>query len=164
MPNLEGLYIKWSGIKKLDYLSDLKKLKYFKLGDSSQIESIEVIKTMANLETLELVQLNKICDFDIIKDLTNLEGLGIDGGMWTAQKINTLEPISGLNKLKYLTTTNSQIKDKSFSSILNLKELVRFNCSWNYPESEFEKLKTLPNLKYGNIETSWKEIKAGFKK
>jgi hypothetical protein len=42
--------------------------------------------------------------------------------------------------------------------LLGLSELVRFNCAWNFPKSEFEKLKSLPNLKYGNIETPWDEI------
>ncbi len=160
MSNIEGLWIKWSGIKKLDQLAQLKNLKYFKLGSSSQVESIEALESLTNLETLELEQLNKITNFNVIGSLTQLQGLGLDGSLWTAQKIDSLEPVSYLEKLKYLTTTNSQIKDKSFDPLLGLTELVRFNCSWNYPESEFEKLNSLPNLKYGNIETSWKELKA----
>lgn len=163
MPNLEGVWIKWSGIKKLDNLPQLKKLKHVKLGSSSQVESIEVLEAMTNLETLELEQLNKISDFTPISNLTQLKGLGIDGGMWKAQVIESLAPISDLTQLRYLSTTNSRIQDKSFDPILTLKNLVRFNCSWNYPESEFEKLKSLPNLKYGNIETSWKEVKAKMK-
>jgi len=163
LPNLEGVWIKWSGIKNLDRLTQLKNLKHFKLGSSSQLDSIEVLESMVNLETLELEQLNKISDFNVVRNLKQLKGLGLDGGMWTAQKIDSLEPVGHLKYLKYLTTTNSQIKDKSFDALLNLNELVRFNCSWNYPESEFEKLKSLPNLKYGNIETSWKELKANMK-
>jgi hypothetical protein len=64
-----------------------------------------------------------------------------------------------LFNLKYLTLTNSRIQDKSFDPLLKLVELVRFNSSWNYPEAEFDKLKSLPNLKYGNVETSWRELK-----
>ena len=160
MPNLEGMVIKWSGIKNIDGLRNAKKLRHLWLGSSSQVESIDVLGEMNRLTTLALEQLNKISDFSVLSKLTNLEGLSINGGMWTAQKIDTLKPLANLRKLKYLTLINTRLKDKSFDPILNLTELVSFDSSWNYPEAEFEKLKSLPNLKYGNVETSWKEVKA----
>lgn len=98
-------------------------------------------------------------DFKDVAGMTNLKGLGIDGSIWTAQKIDTLLPLGQLTELKYLTLTNTRTKDKSFDPLLNLMQLIRFNSSWNYPVTEFEKLKSLPNLKYGNVETSWDEKK-----
>jgi Leucine-rich repeat (LRR) protein len=159
MENLEGLYIKWSGIKQLDSLTKLKKLKHLHIGSSGQVESIKIFGKMNWLTTLNFEQLNNITDFADIAGMSELEGLGLDGSIMTAQKITTLQPVGQLTGLKYLTLTNTQTKDKSFEPILNLKELIRFNSSWNYPVAEFEKLKRLPNLKYGNIETSWKELK-----
>jgi Leucine-rich repeat (LRR) protein len=159
MPNLEGLYVKWSGIKSIDYLISLKKLKHLHLGSSAQIENIKIIGEMNSLVTLEMENIKKISDFKTVSELNNLEGLGIDGSMWKAQKIDTLKPLEKLVNLKYLTLVNTRIKDRSFDPLLHLTNLVRFHCSWNYPEAEFEKLKQLPNLKYGNIETSWKEIR-----
>lgn len=129
MTNLEGLWIKWSGIKNIDGLVKLKKLKHFHLGSSSQVQSIDILEIMKCLETLELEQLNLITDFSALKYLINLKGLGIDGSMWTAQKIESLKPIGQLYQLQYLTTTNTQILDKSFDPLLNLTELVRFNSS-----------------------------------
>ena len=160
VPNLEGLFVKWSGIKNIDALRIPKKLRHLWLGSSSQVESIDVLGELDSLITLELQQLNKINDFSVLSNLTNLEGLGIDGSIWTAQKIDTLKPLANLRELKYLTLINTRVKEKSFDPILNLTELVRFESSWNYPEAEFEKLETLPKLKYGNVETSWKELKA----
>ena len=163
MPNLEGLWIKWSGIKNLDSLTRLRNLKHLHLGSSSQVESIETLGSLTHLVTLEMEQLNKISDFSALANLIRLEGLGIDGGTWTAQNIDTLSPLARLKNLQYLSTTNSRIKDKSFEPILGLGKLKRFSCSWNYPESEFEKLKSMPNLKYGNVETSWKKVKESFR-
>lgn len=160
MPNLKGIFIKWSGIKNIDALWKAKNLRHLWLGGSSQVESIEVLGEMNQLVTLTLEQLNRISDFAVLANLSCLEGLGVNGGMWTAQKIDTLEPLSGLRNLKYLTLINTRLREKSFDPLLNLRELVRFDSSWNYPEAEFEKLKTLPKLKYGNIETSWDELKA----
>ncbi len=159
MENLEGLYIKWSGIKRLDSLVKLKNLRHLHIGSSGQIEHIRVFRNINWLTTLNLQQLNKVTAFDDIANLVDLQGLGVDGSMWGTQEINTLVPIGQLTGLKYLTLTSTKIKDKSFDPISNLKGLVRFDSSWNYPETEFEKLKVLPNLKYGNIETSWKEVK-----
>jgi hypothetical protein len=127
------------------------------------VESIDVLGEMTSLRTLELQQLNKITDFSVLSKLTDLEGLGIDGSMWTTQKIDTLKPLAKLHKLKYLTLISTQATDKSFDPLLNLTELVYFQSSWNYPEAEFEKLKKLPKLKYGNVETSLKELKEQWK-
>ncbi|RDC65318.1 hypothetical protein [Adhaeribacter pallidiroseus] len=128
------------------------------------MESIDVLNGLSNLRTLNLEQLNKISNFSQLSSLVNLQGLGINGGVWTAQKIASLKPIGSLTKLKYLTLINTRAQDKSFEPIMHLKELVRFNSSWNYPEAEFKKLKSLPNLKYGNVETSLKEIKESFQR
>jgi Leucine-rich repeat (LRR) protein len=155
MQNLEGLNVFWGGgVTNIDSLSKLGEIKHLHLASFTKVENIEVLGTLKSLETLELEHFNKITDFSVVSKLTQLIGLGIDGSIETAQKIDTLKPLRGLTKLKYLTATHSQIMDKSFESILGLSELVRFTCSWNYPVSEFEKLKSMPNLKYGNIETS----------
>lgn len=154
MENLEGLWIKWSSIKSIDNVNKLKNLKHLHLGSSSQLENINVLGEMKSLITLEIQQLNNITDFSVIGKLTQLEGLGINGGNWTAQKVDNIEFISSLQKLKYLTLLNTQMKQKSFTPLLKLENLVRFNCSWNYPEKEFEKLNLIKSLKFGNVETT----------
>lgn len=161
--NLEGLYIKWSGIKNIEKIVKLKNLKHLHIGSSSQLESIEILSQMKNLISLNLEQLNKISDFSPLSTLTNLQGLGIDGNMWATQKLDNIKPLSLLTSLKYLTLTNTSMTDKSFDPLLSLFNLERFNSSWNYSEIEFAKLKKLPNLKFGNVETSWKEIKSKLK-
>lgn len=163
MPNLETLWIKWSGIKDITRLPALKKLRHLHFGSSPEIENIEPLAAMTGLETLEIENFKKFSDFSVVAGLTQLQGLGINGSIWATQDIDTLEPVRALQNLKLLTAFNSRIKDKSFGPILGLKNLVTFDCSWNHPESEFEKLKSMPNLKYGNVETSWKEILASLK-
>lgn len=158
MPDLEGLHIAWGGgVTNIDSLSKLRQIKHLHLEGFTKVENIEVLGTLDTLETLELEHFKKISDFSVLSKLTQLIGLGLDGSIDVAQKIDTLKPLQTLTKLKYLTTTHSQIKDKSFGPILGLNELVRFSCSWNYPASEFEKLKSMPSLKYGNVETTFAE-------
>ena len=107
---------------------------------------------------LELEQLNKISNFSILANLVNIEGLGVNGSLWTTQKIDTLEFLKPLINLKYLTLINSRLKDTSFDPILNLKELVRFRASWNHSINEFKKLNVLPKLKIGFENKSWEDV------
>ena len=160
LPNLKTLWIKWSGIKRINNIENLNKLEHLHIGSSSKIESIEPLSSLKSLITLETEQLNKISNFESIGNLTQLEGLGIDGSIWGTQKIESLDFIRQLTELKYFTMTNSRLVSKSFEPLLALDKLVRFNSSWNYPAKEFEKLKAHPSLKFGNVETSWKELKA----
>ncbi len=159
LPNIEAIYIKWSGIKNLEHLSNCPQLRHLHLGSSTQVQSIEPISSMTNLITLSLVSLKRIQDYKPLSCLSGLQGLSIDGSMWTTQKLDELEFLRPLKNLRFLTLGNTRLVEKSFDSILSLPELVRFECSWNYAENEFEKLKSHPKLKYGNVETSWKEIK-----
>ena len=50
LDNLIGLNIKWSNIKCLDKITNLKKLKYLRIGSSAQIESIAPLSSLTNLE------------------------------------------------------------------------------------------------------------------
>lgn len=160
MPNLEGLWVKWgAGVTDISPLIQLKKLKHLHLGGFTKVDSIELLGNFTQLKTLELEQFNKITDFTVVGKLTQLQGLGLDGSIWTHQKIDTLKPLQHLKKLRYLTLTATQIQDKSFDPILELPVLTMFSCSWNYPVTEFEKLKRMPQLKYGNVQTSWEEVK-----
>ena len=46
---------------------------------------------------------------------------------------------------------NARLKSKSFEPLLNLHQLEGFHASWWFHDSEFEKLRALPKLKYGNV-------------
>lgn len=157
MPNLEWLYVKWSGIKNIDALRQCKKLKHLHIGSSPGIESIEVLGEMKNLVTLCLENIKKTKDFSILSNLENLEGLDVIGSIWTTQKIDSLKFVEKLKNLKYLRVFSARVSDKSFDPLLKLPSLIKFDSSWTYPKKEFEKLKSIPTLKYGNVETSLKK-------
>jgi hypothetical protein len=70
MENLEGLYVKWSGIKSIASLPKLKKLKYLHIGSSAQVESMEPLREMTGLQALEIENFKKIRKLDPIAELT----------------------------------------------------------------------------------------------
>lgn len=159
MPNIEGIWIKWSGIKNIDKIVKIKSLKHFHLGSSSQIESISCLAEMNSLITLELEQIKKINEFEPISKCLKLEGLAIEGSMWTAQEIKNLKPIEKLKKLKYLSLMNTKVLDASLKPILKLKELKRFDSSLNLPSQEITNLKKIKTLEFGNVPAEYLDVK-----
>jgi Leucine-rich repeat (LRR) protein len=127
MPKLEGLYVKWSGIKSIVALREAPQLKHLHIGSSAQLESVDVLSEMTSLITLSLEQLNKVTDFKPLVVLTQLEGLELDGSMWTTQVIDDLRPLKAMTKLKYLTLANVRVIDQSFKPLDDLPSLIRFH-------------------------------------
>lgn len=142
LKNLESVYIKWSGnsIKSFVSLIKLKKLKYLYLGNCAVLD-IEFIKNLKQLRALYLNEFNKVQDFTIINNLTDLEELGINGGYARSLKLESIEFIKNLSNLKELSLINTKIKDKSSLAVINnLKNLERLWLRQEYRSSEFLKL------------------------
>lgn len=149
LENLIGLNIKWSSIKSIDKIANLKKLKYLRLGSSAQVESITPLTSLVNLKVLKIENLKKIQDFSLLSTLKSLEFLSIEGGIYSAQKVETFEPISKLNNLIYFSMVNVSCADKRINPILKLKNLVTLNWSFSISKKDMDRLKSeLPKLKY----------------
>ena len=110
LPNLEGLWIKWSDIKSIKEIRKLKKLKFLRIGSSTQLNDISVLSAMNQLLWLELENLKEISDFSVIDNLVNLRGLAIEGSMWTTQRIDSLRCLKNLGNLAYLSLGNTRSK------------------------------------------------------
>ncbi|MBX3240807.1 MAG: hypothetical protein KIT80_23050 [Chitinophagaceae bacterium] len=151
--NIEGLYIKWSGIKNIGRITNLTNLKYLRIGSSTQIENLTALENLKSLEVLEVENTKLIADYDFLENLPNLKALGLTGSMWTTLKINGLAPISQLKNLLWLDLGNTKILDMNFSPIHNLKQLTTLYLPLWYPRKIYQELfKSLPKLKHGEIE------------
>ena len=123
MPKLEGLWIKWSSIKSIDRINELTNLKYFHLGSSTQLESIAPLSDRGGLEWLGLENLSKVRRLDPIASLSNLQGLSLEGSMYSPWEVETLTPVSALTSLKYLSLANLRAADQALTPIYPLKNL-----------------------------------------
>ena len=149
LDQLVGLNIKNSNISTLENIKNLTNLKYLRIGGSPGIESIEPLKNSTNLEVLVLEGLRKISDFSLIGELTNLKFLSIEGGMYTMQKIESLNFVSQLKNLIFFSTTMISTPNTSFEPILKLKNLITLNWPFTLTDADMKRLKIeLPNLKY----------------
>jgi len=153
LDKLESLYIQSNGIKDLTQISNLKNLKHLGLLSLTKVENIKPISDLQQLQTLKLEHFKKVTDFSPISELTKLQGLQINGDMYTAQIIENFDFLNSLSELKYLTFIKSRAKNKNFDSISKLSNLEMIQSSANYPKTEFQKLRGMESLKYigGNI-------------
>ncbi len=153
LENLTSLYIQSNRIKEISALSNLKNLRHLALLNLTKVDSIQPISELNQMITLKFENFKRINNFKAISSLNTLKGLQIDGGMYSAQKINDFEFLSNLTDLEYLTFINSQAILKDLSPILKLTNLKMLQCSSNYPKKEFKKLNEMKSLKYvgGNI-------------
>lgn len=150
---ITSLNINSNRIKDLSGISNLVNLEHLGLLNMTKVESIDELSRLTQLLTLKLEHFKKISQFDVISNLLSLEGLQIDGDMYTAQKIDDFDFIADLTNLRYITLRNTRTTNKNMDSFKNLRKLEMFQCSTNYPNSEFQKLAELPKLKYigGNL-------------
>jgi hypothetical protein len=136
VPNLEGLWIKWSGVQSIEAITVAKSLQFFHLGSSSRLTSIESLTRMAGLRWLGLENVKRITHLDPISPLTQLEGLTVEGSMWTPQRVTTLSPISALRSLRYLSIANLRADDRTLSPLYSLTklEVLRIAQWWDNAE------------------------------
>ena len=141
IPNLRGLYVKWSSIKRLDALSHCRQLRFLRLGSSPAIESIEPLSKLANLVWLEIENFKRIHDLAPLAELRQLVGLTVEGSMWSTQIVDSLAPIGRLSRLRYLNLANLRSKDKTLKPLYSLENLELFHSATWWKEEEMRELR-----------------------
>jgi hypothetical protein len=141
VPNLEGLYVKWSGISDLAPLASARKMRWFHLGQTAQLGSIEPLATMSQLRWLGLELLSRVNELDPVGSLVDLEGLALEGSIGTTWRVRTLRPLGHLEGLRYLSIANLRTVDRTLSPLFSLSKLVSFrHASWWGP-SELDEIR-----------------------
>ena len=136
VPDLEGLYVKWSGVRRLDALLSADRLRYFHLGSSTSLESIAPLASCTELKSLGLENIKQIGDLEPIGALSRLEGLAVEGSTWTTQYVDTLEPVGRLTELRYLSLANLKARDRTLRPLFALRKLQRFRAATWWDEGE----------------------------
>ena len=93
------------------------------------------------LPELELENLKRISDLTAIGELRQLQGLVIEGSMWTTQVVDSLAPLARLSCLRYLALPNLKAKDKTLSPLFSLSSLERFHAAQWWSEEEVSQLR-----------------------
>ncbi len=136
VPGLEGLWVKWSGVKNVDALEKADSLRYFHLGSSSGLVSLGPLASKRDLRWLGIENVKRVSSLDPIARLRRLEGLTVEGSMWSPQRIESLSPIGELTNLRYLGLANLRATDGTLRPLFKLSRLEEFVAAewWNPAE------------------------------
>ena len=135
---ITSLKMSWAPIQDIPDMSNLTKLKYLQIGNSSSINSFD---TIAKLESLEVLILdrdslhNKMFDFS---RLTNLNNLSLEGNSLWSEDLNKLKSLKN-NKNLNLNLSNNSIIDAT--ALLELDASTRINLKNNVNLNEDSKNK-----------------------
>ncbi len=136
MPNLEGLWVKWMAGESLAALTRARSLRYLHLGNCSSVCSLEPLREMKELLWLGVEHFPKVRSVAPLADITKLIGLTIEGSILKAQRIQSIEPLRGMAKLRYLSLANVRAADGSLDSLMGMKELETLILPKWWDESE----------------------------
>lgn len=135
---ITSLKMSWAPIQDIPDMSNLTKLKYLQINNSSSINSLD---TIAKLESLEVLILNrdslhnKMFDFS---RLTNLNNLSLEGNSLWSEDLNKLKSLKN-NKNLNLNLSNNSIIDAT--ALLELDASTRINLKNNVNLNENSKNK-----------------------
>lgn len=122
-------------------LSELVGLKILKIDSPRNIADFTPILALPKLERLFIENAKHLSNLDWLRPLASrLKVLGIEGSMWTAQKIPTLAPLEGF-ALEALFLTNTKLEDQSLAPLRTMASLRYLGTALNAPRAEFEALK-----------------------
>ncbi len=150
MPHLEALYVKWGSIKSVASIVGNPKLRVLTLACNPGIQDIEQLRNLSQLQVLELGNIPGAYNLEFIMGLANLEGLAINGGGYTTRFVESLEPLTNLCNLKYLSLINIRVRSGGLMPLLHIQSLVNVRTALFYTAGEFAALRAgLPLLAYG---------------
>ena len=151
LQGLEFLYIDETRAKDLSPLSGCRSLRHLTIKGATQVDSIEWIRDMPPLDSLLIENFKKITDISPIASLSGARAIGVEGSMWTRQKVDSFSPLSAIEGLEALFITNCKPTNNGLAPLHLLRNLRFLEAPGFYSEEEFVALeRALPQL-----ECSW---------
>ncbi len=154
LDNLEYLHLNYpvtavdiSGIKRLS------KLKTLKMDSVRKVSDFTPVLSLPHLHTLIIANAKNLTDIEFLESAHHLKVIGVEGSMWTKQKIQSLRPLSGLQQLEALFMTTVVLEDQDLIYLASCPKLRILDCARFAPKSEFERLRRL----MPDIECRWCE-------
>ena len=131
----------------LSPLLNLPRLRYLKIYGLRKAKDLVPVTKIKTLQKLFIENSKHLTDLSFLNPDQPLEALGIEGSMYTKQKIPTLEPLSQIDSLQAVFLSSVQLTDKNLDYLAKLPNLNYLSCARFAPKSSFDSLRALmPNL------------------
>lgn len=149
---LEYLWLGWP-VTAHDFsgLTRLKRLRFLKVDSPRNLADFRPLAELPALDRLFVENAKHMRDLDWLAPLgPRLHALGIEGSMWTMQKLPGLAPLAGFG-MEALFLTAVRLGDKDLTALAACPNLKYLSCARFAPKANFEALKALRP----DIECTW---------
>jgi hypothetical protein len=144
---LEALEYLWLGwpvtAKDLAPLTRLKRLRFLKLDSPRAVTDFAPLAALPALTHLFVENAMHMSGLEWLEPLKGqLSSLGIEGSIWTMQKVPSLAPLAGFG-FEALFMTSVRLADKDLTPLASCPNLSYLQCARFAPKNKFEELKAL---------------------
>jgi hypothetical protein len=147
LTSLELVYMERVTATDLTPLVALKNLSQLMVIGATKVSDLGWVSRLCSLRALALENLKLASDLQPLARLSDLTALAVEGSMWTAMRVATLQPLANLMRLESLFLTNLRVQDRSLQALHELRQLRVLQCAKFYSREEFIKLQiALPVL------------------
>lgn len=147
LTNLEYLNIETLTAESLECLTRLKKLQTLYIYGPRKITDFSVLLEIPRIQRLFIENAKHLYSLECFKEAHNLVALGVEGSMYTKQKIKSLKPLAGLKKLEAIFMASVQLEDKNLTYLASIPNLRVLECARFAPKKRFQELReAMPNL------------------
>ena len=146
-PHLRALYsIYFKQLGEVD-LAGANSLEHLALDWATRLVDLSFLADLPALRTLIIDDMKRL-DLNTMPELPQLTGLAIGGGINSTMKVQSLEPLSRLPNLQYLSMYSIRSADGSLKPISRLRNLREIKLPNYFSVDEFARLaNALPNTK-----------------
>lgn len=138
---LERLELEWPvTATDLTPLLGLDRLRHLAIDSPRKIADFTPLLQLPALTTLLITNAKQMADLEWLRGAHRIEVLGVEGGMWSPQKIPSLEPLAGLESLRALFATTIRLGDKNLMPLAQCPKLEYIGMAAAAPRKEFERL------------------------
>ena len=121
-------------------LTAIKSLRHLTMDSPRAITDFTPLLELPALERLFIENARHLTSLDWLRPLKGrLKALGIEGSLWTKQRIPTLKPLEGFD-LEALFLTGTSLDDQDLSPIATMPNIKFLGTAINAPRSQFEAL------------------------
>jgi len=147
LPKLEFLYIEQTRAQDLSPLTACRSLRHLTIKGGTQVSGLDWVRDMPPLESMLIENFKKVTDISPLASLAAVKALGIEGSMWSRQRVDSLAPLTVLSQLEALFITNCKPDRDGLKPLHELRNLRCLEAAAFYSEAEFASLEqALPEL------------------